>query len=238
MIKSTFRLVFVCTHVVLAIALGSCGKGDVGPIGPQGEQGVKGDKGDKGDRGAAGPRGETGPTGPRGATGPTGLTGPRGPAGPAGPTGPRGATGNANVLSSTFSLNRADITRYNGVANIQIPNELILEPADFDGAFLAYVTPSGAIPFAGFNAGATISLPYTWRDNSVADLVTASVYRTSFGGYYFSVQLATTTSSSFPFLSSGGLSIRLVWVPKAALALNPTVDTKNLIEVMKVFDFD
>ena len=224
-IKTIIRLPFAYALVALAIAVGACGKGDVGPVGPQGIQGEKGDKGD---------RGATGPAGPTGSRGPAGPTGPRGPAGPAGP---RGETGNANVLSSIYTFNRADLNKYNGLANIQIPNSLVLEPDDFDGAFIAYPTPSGT-NFGGYSAGVTISLPHTWRDNSVADLATATVYRTSFGGYYFSINLATSTSNAFPFLSSGGLSLRLVWIPKQVMAYHPGLDLSNPIEVRRTFGLE
>jgi len=233
-IKSIIRLPLAYALVALTIAVGACGKGDVGPVGPQGEQGIQGEKGDKGDKGAKGDKGDRGATGP---AGPTGPRGPAGPTGPRGPAGPRGETGNANVLSSTYTFNRADINKYNGLANILIPNSLVLEPDDFDGAFIAYLTPTGT-PFGGYSAGVTISLPHTWRDNSVADLATATVYRTSFGSYYFSINLATSTSNAFPFLSSGGLSLRLVWIPKQVMAYHPGLDLSNPIEVRRTFGLE
>ncbi|MFC7526854.1 hypothetical protein ACFQRK_23055 [Parapedobacter sp. GCM10030251] len=215
--------------VVLAVGISSCEKGDTGPVGPQGEQGIQGDKGDRGAKGDKGDKGDTGPRGATGATGPRGATGA---------TGPRGATGNANVLSSTYRFNRTAISQYAGSATMQIPAAYVLEPEGFDGAFMAYLTPINAPIFGGFSSGNTMTLPFSWYNNPTASMVTAMVYKTSFNTYYFGIVYQGSTSSSYPFLSAGEFSLRLVWIPKAMVAQHPTVDLNNLAEVTKAFNID
>ncbi|WP_353129693.1 hypothetical protein [Parapedobacter pyrenivorans] len=221
--------------VALTIGISSCEKGDTGPIGPQGEQGIQGEKGDQGDRGAKGDKGDKGDSGARGATGATGATGPRGATGA---TGPRGATGNANVLSSTYRFNRSAISQYAGSATLQIPAAYVLEPEGFDGAFMAYLTPINAPIFGGFSSGNTMTLPFSWYNNPTASMVTAMVYKTPFNTYYFGIIYQGSTSSSYPFLSAGEFSLRLVWIPKAMIAQHPSLDLNNLAEVTKTFHIE
>lgn len=164
--------------------------------------------------------------------GETGPAGPEGSAGVEGPSGPKGLPGNANVLSSTYRFSKRDINQYGGTANIQIPSVHILEPEGFDGAFMSYLTNHGDLSFGGFSSGATLPLPFSWYNNPTASMASAFAYRTIYNTYYFIINYHGSSSNSFPFLSSGEFSLRLVWIPKAVIELHPKLNLHNPVEVM------
>lgn len=210
--------------ICLFILFQSCQKAEVGPEGPRGEQGERGERGERGEKGEKGDKGDTGA---RGATG---------PAGPAGPTGPRGATGNANVITSTFTINRTALTKTGGTASYTIPQDHILEPANFDGLFMAYLTSIGDFLF-GYTAGSRFVLPYNWFDTVESTTLHTSIVRMENGRFIFRMQyMAPSTTRSFIFLNNGQFSIRLVWIPKAMLAQHQDLDLSDWEAVKNRFD--